>query len=191
MMDHKRNRKILQKQIIISNIINSVYLLLLCGIAFIDRIGISCCHTSVKALMEGVQNAEPDYIGGYAVIGGLLGAGTVAFLAAILYLVLIVCLVYILIFLLENVSGYLVYAKIKTEVYSNKLVKGVRRNAIIKCVLALLVIVPMACLFFSEQWFAALAVIIPQVVVLLLSVNTIRMLWGQRAQIEPEMPKGE
>ncbi len=182
MMDNTKNRTIFQKQIIISNVINSIYLLLLCFIAFLDWIGIRYCWNSTSALMETVRNADADYIGGYAVVGGLFGAGVVTLFEGILCLILIVSIVYILIFLTENIHGYRIYFKLKRGEYSDKLVKGIRRNAIIKSVLALLVVAPMACLLFSTQHFAILVVIIPQLVVLLLSINAIRMLSNRQNQ---------
>lgn len=168
--------KRVRRQIIISNVINTIYLVLMCLIAVLVRIGIRYCRNSTSALLDTVQNAEPDYIGGYAIIGGLLGAGTVTFFQIILYLVLIVILAYSLMFLVENIGGYRIYRKLKREEFSDKLAKSIMRNAALKIVLALLVIAPMLYFVFHAQWLAPLVLAIPQVIVLFLSVNSIRIM---------------
>ncbi len=175
-MDNPQNRQNLQRNIRISNVITGIYALVFCFIAALDGIGISLCWSSVGTLMDSVREAEADYVGGFAVIGGLLGAGTVTIFGAFLILILIACVVCILIFLTEGIVGYCVYQKLKNEGSGWQHAKGIKADAIVKIVVASLVIAPMAFLLFSAQLLPALSLIGPQVVVLVLSIDTLRML---------------
>lgn len=180
MLDSRINRNKFQKQIIIPNIINSIYLLLLCFMTFIEWREITVCKNSAKMLLENTSNMNREsVVAGYQLIGGIFGTGALSFVVAILYFLLIINLIYILLFLAENISSYIIYTKLKKEECSNTLVKRIRTNAIIKCILALLVITPMFYFLFSEQWYIAVIVIIPQIVVIILSIKVIKLLWNK------------
>lgn len=174
-----------------ANIINSVYLALLSFAILIEGIGICFFRHSVTSLLDGVQNADAEsYMGGYQVIGGLFGAGAASLVLGVLSLVLIVSILYMIMFLTENIIGYRIYGRLKREGLSPMLIKKLRKNAIIKSILALLVTTPGAYAVLSAQWFGILAVMIPQMIVLVLSLNMIFMLWGSHEQTEPKIPTG-
>ncbi len=192
MMDNTTNRKKLQKRITIANIINSIFTALLCLMEIPVGVAIKYCQDTIVSLMDGVQNADAEsFIGGYQVIGGLFGAGAVTIVVGVLYLILAVIILYLVAFLAENISGYRIASRSKKEAYSEALVKKIKRNAIFKCVLALLIIIPGAYFVFSAQWYGMLVMIIPQVVVMVLAINIIRMLPDSADLIEPRMSMRE
>ncbi len=191
MTDHLLNRNKLRKNITIANIINSIYAALLCLMGIPAGVAIKYSQDAIVSLMNDVQSADPEScVGGYQVIGGLFGAGAVTFIMVILYVMLVVCILYLVAFLAENISGYRIGSRLKREECSEALVKKIKRNAITKCILALLVIIPGAYLIFSERWFGMLVMVIPQVVVMLLAINMIRMLPDKEDLIEPRMSMG-
>lgn len=176
-MEHTMDRNKIKKRITTANIINTIYTVLLCLTEIPVGVGIKECHNSMAKLIDGVQNADAEsYMGGYQVVGGLFGAGAVAVALGILYLILVVSAFYLVLFLIENIIGYRIVSRLKREEYSMALVKKIKRNAVFKCVLALLVIIPGVYVIYSVQSFAMLIVIIPQVVVMALAINSIRLL---------------
>lgn len=176
-MEHTMNGKKIKKRITTANIINTIYTVLLCFMEISAGVGIKACHDSMAKLMDGVQNADAEsYMGGYQVVGGLFGAGAVTVALGILYLVAIVSAFYLVLFLIENIIGYRIASRLKREEHSMALVKKVKRNAVFKCVLALLVIIPGIYVMYSMESFAMLIVIIPQAVVMALAINSMRLL---------------
>lgn len=167
----------IQKKLLISQIINSVYLLLFGIMAFGTWNLYQNCESTVQTMLGNAGNADGEsFVAGYVVMGNLAGAGTLSFFSAILYIGLMISVVYALVFLAENICGYFVYAGFRRNVENRKIRNGIKADAVIKCILAMVVIVPACFLLFTEQWLFALLAILPQVLVLVLSIQVIRML---------------
>lgn len=177
-----------QKRTTIANLINSVFSALwgLGGLA--AGVGIHYCQDTISGMIDSVQQADAEsYMGGYQLVGGLIGSGAMAIVIGILYLVLLVNLIYFLAFFIENINGYRIVSRLKTESYSYSLGKKIRKNAIYKCVHALLVVIPLLCFVYHMQWFGLLVLIIPQGVVIVLAITVIRLLPSMDALIGPNM----
>lgn len=167
----------LQKRMIFSNVINSIYLLLFGIMAFGTWKLYQDCEALGQALLDNAGNIDGEsFLAGYEVIGNLAGAGTISLFSAGLYLGFIISAAYALVFLAENICGYVVYAKFKQVESGEKMKNAVKVDAVIKCILAMLVIVPACFLLFTDQWLSALVAILPQTAVLVLSIMVIRLL---------------
>ncbi len=186
------NRNQVRGNITVANVINSVYTALLCLMGILIGIAIKHSQAAIASLMDSAGRADADsYMGGYQLIGGLFGAGAVAVVVGVLYVFLAVSIFYLVMFLVDNIKGYRIGSRLKTEAYSEALVKKIKRNAIFKCVLACLVLIPGVCFVCSSQWFGMLVLIVPQGIVLVLAVNIIRMLPKSEDLIEPRISMGE
>lgn len=171
------NRPKIQKQLLCSQIINTIYLLLFGAMSFGTWKSYQNCESAAQAMLNNAGNAnEESFVAGYLVMGDLAGAGALSLFSAALYLGLIISVAYALVFLAENICGYVLYAGFGRKEFSGKIRNGMKVDAIIKCILAVTVILPTCFLLFTDQWFFALAAMLPQIVVLILSVQVVRML---------------
>lgn len=176
-MDNLENRSKVRKSLTIANSINSIFTALLLILEVSIGVGIKYCQQAVTSLTNSVHSADAEsYMGGYQVIGGLFGAGATTIVLGLLYLLLAVSSLYLVAFLTENILGYRLAFLLKTEPYNEVLIKKAKRNAVFKCILALLIIIPESCFVFSAQWLQTLVIIIPQVCVILLALHIIQIL---------------
>lgn len=181
----------IRRNMMISNVINSIYLLFLVVMTVGVVVLIVACEGSAQGMMDQAMNVNGEsYIAGYELLGNLAGAGTLSFLVVILYMMLIISAAYTILFLAANISGYIVSYKVKTKGCTPGTVKGVRATSVFKCIVSLLVIVPMgnAMISDSSTIVSALIAIVPQAVVLFLSIRTIGMLPSRRTGVEPFEP---
>ena len=177
----------LRRPLLIATIINSVYLALFFLMGLAAGLNILVCHSSVGSLLEDVHNAEADsFLGGYTVMGGLLGAGTLALFEAVLYLMLLVCGVFILLFLADGIGGYRLCSRLKQQEFGAKLCKKMKKNAVLKCIAALLILVPLVVLFFDYQWYVGAVFFAPQLAVLLLSAHLLWLLHQTKPELQTE-----
>ncbi len=186
MITNSQIRKRFQTQLLISTVASSVYLLFTLMLALLAWTEIQFCRDSTHALMDTVHNADADFIGGYAVAGGLIGAGAVTIFEFALSLILLVTIIYMFILAAENISGYRLYYKLKKNEYSPKLRNRIRRNAILRIVVAVFVIIPLACFLFNSQFFVLLLAIIPELIILVWSINALRKLSAITSSVEEE-----
>ncbi len=180
----------IRKPMMISNIINSVYLALLTLVGVSTWSVIQMGEQAVGTMMDQAGQADAEsYMGGYQLVGNLMGAGTVSIFLLVLYFVLAVVVIYWVLFLGENISGYVVYSRLKHRT-DGSLGKGPKVTFILKCVLSALVMIPAFFLLASEQWQFGLAVMLPQAVVLGLSIVGLRSLPSRRKNTAAEMEPG-
>lgn len=191
MVTNLQVRKKFQTQLLISTVASSIYLLFTLMLALLAWTEIQICRDSTHALMETVHNADADFIGGYAVAGGLIGAGAVTLFEFALSLILLVTIIYMIMLAAENISGYRLYYKLKKNEYGPKLRKRIRRNAIFRIVVAIFVIIPLACFLFHSQFFALVLGIIPQLIILVWSINALRKLSAIAFSIEEDVLTAE
>ncbi len=192
MTDHHLNLSKLKDQLAISNIINTIYLGIFCLIASAAGGSIYYCHTVAQSMLEDARTADGNsYMGGYQFIGGLVGAGSMAIIEAVLGVLLLLCALYIALFLAANIGGYRLSSKFKKQGWNVALVKKVKSNAIVKCIASVLIILPALYFLFSEQWVLGVAMLLPQAAVLGLSIQSIRMMPSKEKQIEADMWSGE
>lgn len=183
-MDSTMSKTKLRKRLMISNVINSIYLLLFAVMALGTWKSYQDCERLSQSLMNNTAHVDGEsFVAGYEVIGNLAGAGTASLFSAVLYLGFLISVAYALVFLAENISGYVVYAKFKRAESGGRIRNAIKVDAIIKCILSLLVIVPACFLLATEQWLVAAAAILLQMVVLYLSVRVIRMLPKRKKEI--------
>ncbi len=176
-MDYRTNRNKIKRRLSIANAINVIYTTFLCLAEIPVAVGIKLSHNQMAKLMDGVQNADAEsYMGGYQIVGGLFGAGAMAMALVMLYLILAVSIFYLVLFLIDTIIGYRTQFRLKREDYSEILAKKIKKNAVFKCVLALLVMIPVGYFIYSVQSFGMLIVIIPQVVVMALAISILRLL---------------
>lgn len=171
----------IQRKLLISQIINSIYLLLFCLMAFGTWRVYQDCESTIQTMLGNVGNANGEsFAAGYVVMGNLAGAGTLSFFSAMLYIGLMISVAYALVFLMENICGYFVYAGFRRNEENKKIRNGIKADTVIKCILAVAVILPACFLLFTEQWLFGLIMILPQIVVAILSVWVIRLLREQK-----------
>ena len=183
-MDSTMSKTKLQKRLMISNVINSIYLLLFGVMALGTWKLYQDCERLSQSLMNNTGNVSGEgVVAGYEVIGNLVGAGTILLFSAVLYLGFLISVAYALVFLAENIGGYVVYAKAKEVEGGGRTRNAIRVDTIIKCVLAVVVIAPACFLLFTEQWLFGLVLILPQGAVLFLSVTMIRMLSERKKEL--------
>lgn len=180
----------IKKPMLISNIINSVYLALLTvvGVGFlvIIRQGEQMAGQMVD---QALQADAESYMGGYQLIGNMMGAGAVSLFLLALYILIGITVIYWLLFLGENISGYVIYSRLGKRA-DGQLGKSPKVTFILKCVLSVLVILPTISLLYTEQWVTGLVILLPQAAVLGLSVMGLRALPHWQAEPAADLDPG-
>ncbi len=191
-MNHTIHISQLRKRITIANVINSIFLAMVCLLEITAGVSVKYCQETITSLVDSAGSADPEsYMGGYQVVSGVFGAGAMAIVVGILYLLIGITFLYLVAFVIENIHGYRLVSKLKKEAYSQVLMRKTRRNAIFKLVLALLVILPTIYVAYTIEASGLLLLIIPQAAVLVLAIDIIRILPESIDRLQPHPPLGE